>query len=161
MFKNPSVKYLLSKIGKYFSVGILGLIIDNGVLLLLINIFNISPQVSTLIAAECGNLNNFFINDKWKFKEPKDNSNFWSRILKYHVAIALGYIISRILVFPVIYSLISYHFGHNLSALISNNISIATSFVFNFLINALWTWRKNKGGVVKEVEEIIEETELR
>lgn len=31
MFKNPSVKYLLSKIGKYFSVGILGLIIDNGV----------------------------------------------------------------------------------------------------------------------------------
>jgi putative flippase GtrA len=161
MFKNPNIRYLWGKIGKYFSVGILGLIIDNGVLLLLINIFNVSPQVSTLIAAECGNLNNFFINDKWTFRDSKDSSSFWSRILKYHAAIIVGYVISRILVFPIVYSFVSPHFGHNISALISNNLSIATSFIFNFLINSLWTWRKSKRGVVEEVEGVIEDTEFR
>ncbi len=161
MFKNPSVRYLISKIGKYFSVGVLGLIVDNGVLLLLINIFNVSPQVSTLIAAECGNLNNFFINDKWTFRDSKDSSGFWHRIAKYHAAIIVGYIISRILVFPIVYSLIYKHFGHNVSALLSNNVSIATSFIFNFLINSFWTWRKSKGGVIEEVDEVIEETEFR
>ncbi len=154
------IKKILNKLYKYFIVGIIGIIIDNGVILLLTLVFFIPANIATLISAEIGNLNNFFINDNWTFKDSK-NSTFIIRILKYHISILLGFIIARVFLFPEVFSFVSLYFSKFFAILIANNASIAVSFIFNFIINFLWTWGSSKKDIFEDIEKDIEQTEFR
>ncbi len=148
------MKDLFNKLYKYFIVGIIGILVDNIAIIALEYLLGISPDIATLISAEVGNINNFIFNDKWTFKDRKSGA-FWERILKYHISISVGFIVSRLILFPIFYNMFIAHTDKFISTLAANNISIFLSFIINFSLNILFTWGK-KGGEVA-----IEDTELR
>ncbi len=149
------MKDTLNKLYKYFAVGVLGILVDNLVILFLEYALGISPYIATLISAEVGNLNNFYFNDLWTFKDRQYGS-FWNRIFKYHLSIIIGFIFSRIVLFPILYNFFILHTDKFFATLLANNFSILMSFIINFTINILFTWGKRDAP-----EESIENTELR
>ena len=155
-----TIRQILDKLYKYFIVGIIGIIIDNGVILLLTLVFFVPANIATLISAEVGNLNNFFINDNWTFKDNK-NSQFIIRILKYHISILLGFVIARVFLFPEVFSFASLYFSKFFAILIANNVSIGVSFIFNFIINFIWTWGASQKDIYADIEKDLEQTEFR
>ncbi len=149
------MKDTLNKLYKYFAVGVLGIFIDNLAILFLEYIVHISPYIATLISAEVGNLNNFYFNDRWTFQD-RTSGSFWNRILKYHASIIVGFIVSRVVLFPIFYNFFIFHIDKFMSTLLANNISILLSFIINFTINILFTWRKKN-----PINDAIEDAELR
>ncbi len=149
------MKKILNKLSKYFVVGVIGIIVDNIAILFFEYVLRFSPNIATLFSAEIGNINNFFINDAWTFKESR-NDKILVRFFKYHVSILLGFIISRVIFFPLLFSFFISKENSFISTLLANNISILLSFIINFTVNYIFTWRDKNS-----VEEVIEETELR
>ena len=130
------MKDTLNKLYKYFAVGVLGIFIDNLAILFLEYIVHISPYIATLISAEVGNLNNFYFNDRWTFQD-RTSGSFWNRILKYHASIIVGFIVSRVVLFPIFYNFFIFHIDKFMSTLLANNISILSfkkdklEFIYN------------------------------
>ena len=149
------MKDTLDKLYKYFAVGVLGILVDNLAILFLEYALGVSPYIATLISAEVGNLNNFYFNDHWTFQDRQYGS-FWNRIIKYHLSISVGFIFSRVVLFPILYNFFILHTNNFFSTLLANNLSILMSFIVNFTINILFTWGKKN-----PAEESIEHTELR
>ena len=149
------MKETINKLYKYFAVGVLGILVDNLAILFLEYIVHLSPYIATLFSAEVGNLNNFYFNDHWTFHDRAYGS-FWNRLLKYHASIIVGFVVSRVVLFPIFYNFFILHTDKFISTLLANNISIFLSFIINFTINILFTWRKKN-----PVENAIEDAELR
>lgn len=139
--KNSKKKQFLTILIKYFIVGLSGIIVDNSVILILSIVFNMKPQIATLISAEAGNISNFFINDNWTFRKIKEG-NWYIRILKYHLSVIVGYIIAKILLFESVYKFTLLIITNRIYAIIiANTIVIFIGAIVNFSINIIWTWR--------------------
>ena len=86
------------------------------------------------LAIEIAILFNFIFNEVYTFKDNIDNSNYFSRMLKFNGIALYGFIIN----ISVLYLLTRYT---GLNFLISNLIGIFTATSWNYIAVLDYTWR--------------------
>jgi dolichol-phosphate mannosyltransferase len=121
---------------KFILVGLSGIIVNEGVLWLLTEFGGWKYYYSSIIAIEASIISNFVLNDYFTFADRRTGKtgSFWARMLKFNLTCATGALIQYglLLLFTSV-------FGVNY--LISNLIGIVVAFVWNYVINLVWTWK--------------------
>ena len=118
---------------RFALVGISGIFINEGLLALFTEVFNVSVAQAGAVAIECSIVSNFFLNYWWTW-QIHNHKDFLLRFLKYH-AVAL---ISAIINYAILIGLTHQDLNHH----IANLIGIAAGTGINFMLNDHWTFRR-------------------
>lgn len=122
---------------KFAAVGSTGVALDMGLLYLLTEFAGLYYLFSAVISAETATLSNFTLNDLWTFRDRRGSGARAAveRLAKYH-AVAVTGIGIKLLFLYLLTEFGGFHY------LLSNLVAIGLAFVWNYTVNALWTWQK-------------------
>jgi dolichol-phosphate mannosyltransferase len=125
---------------KFIGVGLSGVVVNEGILALTTLFTTWSKYVAEIPGIEVSIITNFILNDYFTFRDRRtgQNSAFFSRLLRFNLISIVGVLINI-----GIYSLITGVFGlDNLPGrLLANFIGIVVAFLWNYLVNNVWTWK--------------------
>ncbi|MCB0278879.1 MAG: GtrA family protein [Calditrichaeota bacterium] len=119
---------------KFFLVGAVGVLVNQGILILLHDYRHLSLSISSPVAIEFSILSNFLFNNNWTWKSSKSKSLF-KRITNYH----LVSLISGALNYAVLLGLTM----AGLFYMWANLIGIAVAALLNFVLNHTWTFAES------------------
>ena len=139
--KNKVILLIMQKIPivrrfKFSSVGLSGVIVNLG-LLWLLTTFILGEDLymlAAVISIEASVINNFYWNDRWTFKDRRDGSSIWMRLLKFHGSRFLG-IVTNLAVLYFLTDFIGLYY------IISNIFAIGAGTLVNYLTSDKWVWR--------------------
>lgn len=140
------VRALLSGIrfGQFASVGAVGAVCDNTVLLTLTS-FGVLPELAKLLGAETAIIVMFALNERWTFAD--EGLAGWlplvRRFLTSNVVRAGGVLVATV-VFSLLIRTVDLSFpiaGTDLWFLVANLVGIGVGVVFNYAAEGLFTWR--------------------
>ncbi len=126
------------KVFKFSIVGISGIVINQGLLILLKEFAGFALPVASLFAIELAIVNNFLWNDLWTFKtgdQLQRLSSRWHRFVSFQVVSVGGAVINF-----AILNFLAYILG--IDYRIANIIGILLGFIWNFLANRRLTWTR-------------------
>ncbi len=124
---------------KFCIVGLTGIFVNMFFLWLLAEVFGLFYLVAGFIAVELSIINNFTWNNIWTFKEVKDPSHVLIKLGKFNLVSLSALVVNM----SVLYSFT--RFLH-IYYLISNLFGIGAAFLWNYTMNARWTWRETQEG---------------
>jgi dolichol-phosphate mannosyltransferase len=137
MTKKLQELFFSRKFLKFLVVGGSGVIVNEGILALLTEIYSVKVFIAGIIAIESSILSNFLLNNFWTWRD-KRHKPFINRLFQYHsVALVAG-----IVNYLVLIGLSSAGLHH----LLANLVGIAFGTVINFLLNNYWTFGKSLRG---------------
>jgi dolichol-phosphate mannosyltransferase len=127
-----------STIFRFITVGVIGLVINEGLLIILKEHTELSLPVASAIAIECAILCQFQLNDRWTFgTTTRKIPRIWIRFFSYQTACIVGLVINdAVLNLLVIFAGIDYR--------IANIIGIFIAFGWNYWINFNVTWKAHR-----------------
>jgi len=127
------------RVFKFGIVGILGIVVNLGVLFILVELFVLNKDLASPLAIEFSILNNFIWNDLWTFGSVKDQkvSSKWHRLVSFNFVSVGGAVIN----YGIFLMLTSWFAVYYLAAQL---IGILIGFVWNFLLNRRITWKREK-----------------
>jgi dolichol-phosphate mannosyltransferase len=137
-----SVRFI-SKVGRYYTVGISGLVINYIISFLLANdvansirlLSNIWYLEASIIGAFISSTSNFFLNKYWTFEDKRFEARTTVRqYLSFIGMSAVGLIIQISLLYYMVENLVPYR-----TALI---VSIAVATTINFILNKKYTFKE-------------------
>ncbi len=129
----------ITRLARFLVVGASGVVVNEGVLILLKNWLGIHYAIASLFAIELSILSNFTLNNAWTWADRRTGT-FGARLLKYHLAAGFTS-------FCVNLSLLLFLTGFfGIDYRISNLIGIAAATVLNYVLNHKWTFRKHQAG---------------
>jgi len=150
------------RFGKFASVGVLGAICDNAVLLLasesgvaaavaaLAGVPGAGPEVAKAMGIETAVVVMFLANDRWTFAgEGAAGVLPWLRRLATSNVVRLGGIAVQLVVFSAVYRLFFVDlspFGVDLWLLVASGCGIVAGMTVNFVTESLLTWRVHDTG---------------
>ncbi|MBC7219521.1 MAG: glycosyltransferase family 2 protein [Hadesarchaea archaeon] len=120
------------RILKFMTVGVSGIVVNNGILWLLVSLAIMSPFFAEIFSIESSILSNFALNNFWTFRGRKSGGIIY-RLLKYHGSVLVGAVVNY-LVFVLL-------LAAGLHFLVANTIGILIGFVFNYLLSETFVWR--------------------
>jgi dolichol-phosphate mannosyltransferase len=120
---------------KFAVVGGSGVVVNTFFLWFFTEIGNIYYLISSPLAVELSIVSNFLLNNFWTFRDASDRASFWSRMFKFHVTAAGGFVINYTFLVGLTELFCVYY-------LLSNLIGILAGFLWNYAVNVKWTWRK-------------------
>jgi dolichol-phosphate mannosyltransferase len=124
------------KVFKFGIVGIFGIVVNQGLLVLLKEFAGLALPIASITAIQMAILNNFIWNDLWTFKETGRHqklSSRWRRFLAFEVVSAGGAVINfAVLNLMVLFLSTNYQ--------VANIIGILLGFIWNFMVNRRFTW---------------------
>jgi dolichol-phosphate mannosyltransferase len=125
------------RVFKFGIVGILGIVVNLGILYLLVELFTLNKDLASPIAIEFSILNNFIWNDLWTFGSIEDQkvSGRWHRLVSFNIVSVGGAVIN----YGIFLMLTSWFAVYYLAAQL---IGILIGFVWNFLANRRFTWKR-------------------
>ena len=126
----------LKRFIKFCTVGLSGIIVNQGFLWLLTEFAGLRYYISALFGIEASIVSNFVLNDYFTFTDRRTGKgkSFLARLLKFNViclagaGIQYGLLMLFTSVFGVYY-------------LVSNLIGIAVAFLWNYFMSSWWTWK--------------------
>jgi putative flippase GtrA len=120
---------------RFSIVGVIGALINTGLLWLFTYLAGIYYLLSSAIAIEIAILIQFLLNDRWTFKEKKTKGvkQFIVRILKSNLWRSGGLVVN----IGILYLLTEYA---DIYYLISNIFGILCAFLWNYLFESRLTW---------------------
>ena len=72
---------------KFYTVGLLGFLVQLGALGLLVHVMSLHYLAATALAVEAAILHNFFWHRRWTWRDRKENGgSFWSSLIRFHIA---------------------------------------------------------------------------
>jgi dolichol-phosphate mannosyltransferase len=125
------------RVFKFGFVGITGIIVNQGLLILLKEYAGLSLPFASILAIQTAILNNFIWNDLWTFKEKSQQklSSWWHRLLAFEAVSAGGALINfAVLNLMVLFLATDYQ--------VANIIGILLGFVWNYMVNRRFTWTR-------------------
>ena len=129
------VREYLARGWKFGLVGIVGFVINQGLLMLLVGVAGFPTWLGSAIAIEASIIGNWAINDSWTWRDRR-NAAWHKRMLKYNLS-AGG------TAFGVNYPILLFLSGHfGIDYAIANIVGIGFASLGNFLINHHWTYAK-------------------
>jgi cellulose synthase/poly-beta-1,6-N-acetylglucosamine synthase-like glycosyltransferase/putative flippase GtrA len=120
-------------------VGLSGVVVNSAVLWLFAVALGLPLVVASLLATEAAVLSNFLLNDRWTFRSQSHRHAFGRRLLRYHGVAAGGAAVSL----GVLAALTSHS---PLPLLVANLFAIGAATLWNYAVNARWTWPQAAGG---------------
>ena len=117
---------------KFVAVGASGVLVNNGLLVLLVSNVGLLPQAASLGAIEGSILTNFLLNNLWTFKHRKGEA-FHIKLAKYHGSVALGAAINFV-TFALLHAA-------GIHLLVANTVGILLGFTFNYLLSEKFVWK--------------------
>jgi len=125
----------LRRFVKFCLVGGSGVLVNMGLLWLLTEVAGLFYLVSSAVAVECAILNNFFWNDVWTFRDRRAAG--WrarlGRLARFN-AVSVGGLGINVAVLWLFTEQLGVYY------LLSNLAGIAAATLWNFFVNARWTW---------------------
>lgn len=133
---------------KFGSVGFIGTLVDFFFYKFFIAFFGFLPPRAKLISTTIAVQNNFFFNNIWTFKKRKTKNALWVRWLLFNLVSSGGVVIS----YGIVYLLHSiygdgywwfgdFHIAYNNAYFFA---TIPFVMTWNFLMNHLFTWRREE-----------------
>lgn len=98
----------------------------------------VSASTATLVGAECAILINFYINERFAFRDAEKSSPTYKRLLKFHIVCSGSLIIQWASVFCVEH-LTASHVALNAAYI----MGVGIGFLFNYVGYYLFVWRRN------------------
>ena len=137
MLEKARELFISSKFVKFLLVGGSGVIVNEGLLAILTEIYSLQVSVAGIIAIESSILSNFLLNNFWTWRHNR-HKPFIMRLMQYHyVALIAG---------SVNYLALIGLSDIGLHHLIANLFGIGFGTVINFLLNNYWTFGKSLRG---------------
>ncbi|HRZ25839.1 MAG TPA: glycosyltransferase family 2 protein [Spirochaetota bacterium] len=123
---------LIEKFIKFIIVGLTGIMVNEGLLYCITDLYGVHFQISSIIAIEASIISNFILNDLWTFRENRDG-NYFFRLFKFNIARSItGFLNYFILIFLA---------WLGMSYLIANLIGIGVSTLLGFGLSMEWVWK--------------------
>ena len=126
---------LLKQLIKFAFVGFTGTIVNLTILYTLTEFFYVYYIISEIIAFFISVINNYILNKIWTFKE-----NIEERLIRKYFKYTIICLISLIVNISILFILVEF-FG--IWYIFAEIVAIMGGFLFNFIGNKLWTFRKN------------------
>ncbi len=127
---------IFHRLQKFLLVGAGGLVVNMGGLVVLTEIAGFHYLVSALIAIEASHLFTFAFNEIWTW-EDRRSGRFANRFLKYHLVNGTGLGINVGVLFALVIAFGLHYFA-------ANFVGAAASAVWNFVVNHLFTWARER-----------------
>ena len=134
---------------RFAVVGIIGAIVDFGVMNLLVNFFSIPFVIAGTISFICAILSNFTWNRFWTYPDSRSKS-IPKQLMEFTIVSMIGLAIripTLTFLKPIIHNLISwlpFSFQGITPEVLSDNITLAIAVVivmfWNFFVNRFWTY---------------------
>lgn len=121
---------------KFCSVGLSGVVVNEGLLWLLSQLAGLVLPLASIISVESSIISNFILNDLFTFRDRHSHGlqARLKRLLKFNLVSLVGLAINVGLLL-----LLTNVFG--IYYLVSNLVGIAVAMMWNYLVNSWWTWR--------------------
>jgi dolichol-phosphate mannosyltransferase len=121
-------------------VGASGVVVNQGLLMLLHGVFALPLFFSSAIAIETSILTNFTLNSRWTWKIDLGRSlRSWVRkAIQYHAATAVSAFAGNIIVLMGLVHLFGVDYR------LANLVGIAAGSAFNYLAGEFWVFRKTR-----------------
>ncbi|RXE55414.1 dolichyl-phosphate beta-D-mannosyltransferase [Methanoculleus taiwanensis] len=134
--RNGAVWHEWKKIFSFGLVGISGILVNMGLLYLLTEYAGLYYLLSALIAIELSIMNNFFWNDVWTFKSPK-NLRLERKLHRFasFQFVAIGGLLINLTVLYVLTEIAGVYY------LLANLAGILIAFAWNYMVNRHYTWK--------------------
>jgi dolichol-phosphate mannosyltransferase len=126
----------LRRFVKFCIVGGSGVLVNMGLLWLLTEVAGLFYLVSSVVAVETAIVNNFVWNDVWTFHDRRrpGRAERLKRLARFN-AVSVGGLGINVAVLWLLTEQLGMHY------LVSNLFGIAAATLWNFFMNAVWTWR--------------------
>ena len=125
----------LKRIMKFVLVGASGTVVNLALLALLTETAGLLYLISGAIAFEVSVIWNFFLNDRFTFRDRRRAaSGFLGRLWRFN-ATSLGGFVIYLGVLALLTEVVGLHY------IVSAAVGIVAAFGWNFLVNSAWTWR--------------------
>ncbi|NHN42159.1 GtrA family protein [Halorubellus sp. JP-L1] len=124
-----------TRFAQFLSIGVIGAIVDNSVLVLLVEAAALAPTVAAFGAKESSILLMFALNERWTFEAQSGGGykrRLW-RLVKSNAVRVAGASIG-------IATLYVLHVRFGIWYLAANVLGIGVGFLFNYTLEALVTW---------------------
>ena len=125
---------------KFVAVGLSGVVVNQGVLALVTLLTNWNKHVAEIPGIEVSIITNFILNDRFTFADRRtgQKKSYINRLVKFNLICVIGALINI-----GIYSLILGISGYDSLGwrLLANFIGIIIAFLWNYLVNTIWTWK--------------------
>jgi len=125
---------------KFAVVGLSGVFVNMGCYLFLQRKLGLPLAIASPLAIELSILSNYFLNDRWTFRERRTGSPFHKRLLTFHAAAGVAGVVNYA-VFMVLAAVF------HLYDIAASLVGIVCAMLINYGTNSLWTWRKSSPGL--------------
>jgi dolichol-phosphate mannosyltransferase len=127
---------LSARLIKFGIVGASGVGVNVGCLYLLTEYAGIPYFIASIIAIELSILSNFTVNLLWTWRDRSKEGSLWTKMVRYHIGAGATAFLGNYLILIALTELLGMHY------MVSNLIGIAVGTFSNFLVNDLWTFKK-------------------
>jgi putative flippase GtrA len=133
------------RFGRFVSIGVLGAVCENIVLLGLVEAFAVTPELAKLVGAETSIIVMFAANERWTFATEGKAGALWlgRRFLTSNLVRAGGVVVGTV-VFSALIRWVDMSLlfaGIDFWLLAANAIGIAVGLFVNYIAESLFTWR--------------------
>jgi dolichol-phosphate mannosyltransferase len=125
------------RFSRFALVGAAGVLVNNGLLAFLVEVGGLRHLVAALLATEAAIIGNFALNDRWTFRDRRGAAPSLGaqvrRAGRYN-AVALGGMALSLSMIAALTGWWGLHY------LVANLCAIATATLWNYVVNARFTW---------------------
>lgn len=127
----------LSRFARVFVIGGIGVVVQTVVFEVLgIFLGIVSPSTAVVLGAEVGILTNFYLNNRYSFRDREHGLSLLSRLVRFHLVVSGSIILQWLLVFLAERQTSSILLIHGAYA-----AGIILGFIWNYTFYLLFVWR--------------------
>jgi dolichol-phosphate mannosyltransferase len=120
---------------RFAVVGLSGVVVNQGLLMLLHGGFGAPLLLSSIIAIEISILTNFLLNHTWTWRLPLREPGLIRRVVQYHAAAVMAAFAGNVIILMGAVELFGIDYR------IANLVGIAVGTVINFTASEVWIFR--------------------
>lgn len=120
---------------RFSLVGLSGVVVNQGLLMLLHGAVGAPLLLSSIIAIEISILTNFILNHTWTWRLPLRESGLMRRVVQYHAAAVMAAFAGNVIILMGAVELFGVDYR------IANLVGIAVGTVINFTAGEVWIFR--------------------
>jgi len=136
-----------SRFVRFGLVGGVGAVLNTALLFLLVHFSHWAYLPAAAVATEAAILGNFVLNDRWTFQDARGRASWMRRVARYNI-VALGGLVVSLVALAALTATLHLHY------LVANLIAIGVATLWNYTVNARFTWvaHRDDGPVAELVE---------
>jgi putative flippase GtrA len=124
---------------KFATVGVIGMVVDFGILNLLVQVFHLPVLVANIFSFSAAVVSNFTWNRLWTFPESRQRPLF-RQLGQFAIVNVVGLLINEVVLFVVlqaIQAVVPSPLNYNLA----KAFAIGVVLFWNYFVNRLWTYK--------------------